>query len=205
MAVRDNIHSRVVFWLKIILPLIALVILSTLFLFSRRIDTDDALPYAEVNVEDLARNQRLAAPEYTGVTADGVAVSIRAGVARPATGSGVATAEGVSATYDMPGGLRITIEADEGTLDDPNGRLILAGDVGIATSTGYHVTASRLDSALDRTELHSDGAFRAAAPFGAIDAGQLQIRSEDAGRAGYVMVFSGGVKLVYEPATKDVP
>ena len=54
MAARDNVHSRVVFWLKIILPLLALAILSTLFLFSRRIDTDQALPYAEVSGSTVA-------------------------------------------------------------------------------------------------------------------------------------------------------
>ena len=39
MAIPDNLHSRMVFWLKILLPILALAILSTLFLFSRRIDT----------------------------------------------------------------------------------------------------------------------------------------------------------------------
>lgn len=203
MAVRDNIHSRVVFWLKIVLPLLALVILSTLFLFSRRIDTDAALPYAEVDVEDLARNQRLTAPEYSGVTADGAAIMVRAGVARPGAGGGAATAETVRATIETPGGLGISLDAGQGTLDGDAGRLILSGEVEIVTSTGYRVTAARLDSALDRTELHSDGAVHAEAPFGAIDAGGLQIRHEDAGIPGYLMVFSDGVKLLYQPAKKD--
>lgn len=200
---RDNIHSQVVFWLKIVLPLLALVILSTLFLFSRRIDTDAALPYAEVDVEDLAQNQRLTAPEYSGVTTDGAAVSVRADAARPASDGQPATAEGVNAIFDTPGGLRIALDAGQGRLDDAAGRLILAGGVEIVTSSGYRVTAARLDSALDRTELHSDGAVRAEAPFGVIDAGGLLIRAGDARPAGYLMVFSGGVKLVYQPAKKE--
>lgn len=203
MVVRDNIHSRVVFWLKIILPLIALSMLSTLFLLSRRVDTDAALPYARVNVEELARNQRLTAPEYSGVTADGAAVSVRARVARPGHDGGPATAEGVSAVFDTPGGLRITLDADQGVLDDARGRLVLDGDVGIVTSSGYHVTAARLDAALDRTEIHSEGAVRTKAPFGTIAAGKLQIRQGKAASSGYVMVFSDGVKLVYQPAKKD--
>jgi lipopolysaccharide export system protein LptC len=201
--VRDNIHSRVVFWLKIILPLVALALLSTLFLFSRRIDTEAALPYAEVDVEDLARNQRLAAPEYAGVTEDGAAVTVRAAVARPASEGGAAVADTITARYETPDGMVITLSADEGSLDDVAGRLVLAGAVKIATSTGYHVTAMRLDSALDQTELHSEGSVRVLAPYGTIDAGQLDIRHEDAEIPGYVMVFTGGVKLVYEPAKKD--
>lgn len=203
MAVRDNVHSRVVFWLKIILPLIALVILSTLFLFARRINTEAALPYAEVDAEELARNQRLTAPEYAGVTRDGAAVTVRAGVARPGAGGGAALAEAITARFETPGGVSITAEAAKGSLDDAAGRLVLEGDVRIATSTGYNVTAGRLDTALDRTELRSDGPVRAEAPFGAIDAGNLLIRHGNAGIPGYVMDFSGGVKLIYQPAKKD--
>jgi lipopolysaccharide export system protein LptC len=201
--VRDNIHSRVVFWLKIILPLVALALLSTLFLLSRRIDTDAALPYAEVDVEDLARNQRLTAPEYAGVTEDGAAVTVQAAVARPGTEGGAAAADTIAARYEAPDGMVITLAADEGSLNDAAGRLVLAGAVEIATSTGYHVTATRLDSALDRTELHSEGAVRVVAPYGTIDAGQMDIRHQDAEVPGYVMVFTGGVKLVYQPAKKD--
>jgi len=201
--VRDNFHSRVVFWLKIILPLVALVLLSTLFLFSRRIDTEDALPYAEVDVAELARNQRLTSPEYTGVTIDGAALTVRADVARPGKETGVASADRVMAAYDTPGGLQILLDADAGTLDDVAGRLILAGDVEIVTSTGYHLSADRLDSALDRTELHSDGAVSGEAPYGKIDAGNLQIHRENDQDSGYLMVFSDGVKLVYEPAKKE--
>ena len=203
MAALDNTHSRVVFWLKIILPLAALAVLSTLFLFSRQIDTEMALPYSEVDVEELARSQRLAAPEYAGVTRDGASITVRAAVARPGTTGGGATAEAVSATYDIPDGPSIALSANEGTLDDTTGRLALAGDVEIVTSTGYRLTAARLDGALDRTELHSEGAVRGEAPFGALDAGELSIRHEDAEFAGYVMVFSNGVKLVYHPAGKD--
>lgn len=203
MAVLDNTHSRVVFWLKILLPLAALALLSTLFLFSRRIDTEMALPYAEVDVEELARSQRLTTPEYAGVTRDGTSVTVHAAVARPDTEGGAATVEAVSATYETPEGLRIALDAQEGRLDDAAGRLILAGDVAIVTSSGFRLTAAHLDGALDRTELLSDGAIRGEAPFGAIDAGALRIRHEDAGIAGYVMVFSRGVKLVYHPARKE--
>ncbi|OYX41209.1 MAG: hypothetical protein B7Z02_16495 [Rhodobacterales bacterium 32-67-9] len=203
MAAYDNVHSRVVFWLKIVLPLLALAILSTLFLFSRRIDTDQALPYAEVDVEDLARDQRLTAPEYSSVTIDGAALSVRARTARPGTDTGAATADALVASYEAPDGLRIDLGAAEGRIEEAAGRMTLTGNVEIVTSTGYRMTTPGLDSALDRTELHSDGAVRAEAPYGTIDAGEMVIRHEDAGIPGYVLVFNKGVKLIYEPAKKD--
>ena len=52
-----NTYSTVVSWAKIILPLVALGLLSTLFLFSRTPDPNRAIPFAAVDVEELAREQ----------------------------------------------------------------------------------------------------------------------------------------------------
>ena len=99
MARRDR-HSRVVGWLKVALPLAALAILSTLFLLSDRIDPEDALPYAEVDVEDLAREPRMTAPTYAGMTTDGAALTLTATEAqtvsrdRPSDGGGPAAGAG---------------------------------------------------------------------------------------------------------------
>ncbi|SPH23615.1 hypothetical protein DEA8626_02680 [Defluviimonas aquaemixtae] len=195
-----TIHSRVVFWLKIILPLFALAILSTLFLLSRRIDTDAALPYARVDVEALARDPRLTAPEYLAVTEDGAAVSFTARTARTGQGDNdEARAEDLVAVYETPGGLRIDIRAREGEIDRPAGRMRLSGDVEIVTSTGYRMLTAGLDSALDRTNLRSDGEVQAEAPYGQITAGQMEIRHEDVEKPGYLLDFKTDVKLIYEP------
>jgi lipopolysaccharide export system protein LptC len=66
----DNTHSRMVAWAKIVLPLFALVLLSVLFLFSGKADLTDALPYAQADIDELAREQRLGAPEFAGLTRD---------------------------------------------------------------------------------------------------------------------------------------
>ena len=73
---RDNLHSRLVAILKVALPLIALALLSTLFLFSRKIDPEDAIPYATVDVEDRLRDATAlatAGPDNTRVTIRSVA------------------------------------------------------------------------------------------------------------------------------------
>ena len=75
---RADTHTRVVGWLKVALPLMALAVLSTLFLVADQIDPEDALPYAEVDVEDLAREPRMTMPSYAGITTDGAALSLTA-------------------------------------------------------------------------------------------------------------------------------
>lgn len=201
MAIFDNSHSRIIFWLKIILPLLALAVLSTLFLFSSRIDIEGTLPFSEVNVEQLAREQRLTQPEYSAVTADGSALSINAEVARPQVGvTGVASARALVVRYETTGGLDIDMTSKTGRLDDVNGEVILRDGVTIRTSSGYDMATSGLDAALDRTRLISQGAVSATGPLGRIDAGHMEITRADAGTGDYVLIFNQGVKLVYQPA-----
>jgi lipopolysaccharide export system protein LptC len=52
---------------------------------------------------------------------------------------------------------------------------------------------------MDRTGLSSKGTVVATGPIGQLTAGAMLL-SEAAGKAGtYVLVFNGGVRLIYEP------
>ncbi|MGL4281266.1 MAG: hypothetical protein ACRCS0_12935 [Albidovulum sp.] len=200
MAVFDNSYSRIIFWLKIILPLLALAVLSTLFLFSSRIDIEGSLPFSEVDVEQLAREQRLTQPEYSAVTDDGSALRINAAVARPQVGAtGVASARELVVRYETTGGLNIDLTSKTGRLDDAKGEMILRDGVTIKTSSGYDMVSPGLDAALDRTRLVSQGAVTATGPLGRIDAGHMEITRADAATGDYVLIFNQGVKLVYQP------
>ena len=196
----ENVHSRLVSWLKILLPLLALAILSTLFMVSRSINPDAAIPYAEVDVEELAREPRLTAAEYSGVTSDGAAVTITATSARPdQTDSGGVTAEGLQATMNMPGGLTTDLAAENGVIDTTADTLTLEGAVQLNTSTGYALRTGRVISALGRTEVIADGPVTTDAPYGTLQSGGLVLRPAEGDAAGYVLVFNDGVKLVYQP------
>ena len=105
MASSLNRYSQWVFWLKIILPIVALAVLSTLFLFARKVEFDGSLPYAEGEVNDLANDPRLTAPEYAGITNDGVAIRVAAKTVKPgADGTGMATGDEVVALYEGSNG-----------------------------------------------------------------------------------------------------
>ncbi|MDH5528500.1 MAG: hypothetical protein OEY05_00560 [Paracoccaceae bacterium] len=199
MAVHDNIHSHLVFWLKIILPLLALAILSTLFLFSRHIETDGELPFSNIDVDELARDQRLTSPEFATVTSDGAALQIVSETVRPGGEDGGAIALGLVAEINTVDGLRIDLTATEGRIDYSKNLLTLTQDVEIVTSTGYRIVTNRLDSALDRTEILSEGAISAIAPYGKVDAGSMEIRRNDAEVTSYLLMFKKGVKLIYVP------
>lgn len=201
-------HSRLVGWLKVALPLGALALLSTLFLLADRIDPSAAIPYAEVDVEALARDPRMTAPSYAGTTSDGTAISLTAAAARPATGERTAAAEGVTATLDMPDGGRAEIAAAEAQIDTARGEVRLAGGVTMTTSSGYTLAAPGLTAALDRSHLASTGPVTATGPMGQIAAQGFTLDRQEAadrqetgetGENPYLLVFSGGVKLLYQP------
>ena len=79
----SNAYSRFVAWVKVILPLLALALLSTLFLFSRTPAPNRAIPFANVDVEELAREQSLGRPRFAGTLSDGREVIFTADRATP--------------------------------------------------------------------------------------------------------------------------
>lgn len=203
MAVPVSHHSRRVFWLKVTLPILALAILSTLFLFARRIDFEGTLPYAGVDIDALANDPRLSAPEYAGVTRDGVFVRIAATTARPGAAAGdPMTAEDVVAVFEAAPGRLISVRADQGQVDAAGARLLLEGDVKLKSTDGYDLRSDRMQGALDATDLTAEGAVKGLAPFGRIEAQILHITGPVGAQQ---MVFNGGVRLIYTPQTEGAP
>ena len=196
---RIDTHSRMVAWLKIALPLAALVILSTLFLLADRIDPDAALPYAQVDVEDRARTPRMTAPSYAGTTADGAALTLTATEARPASDATKAVAQGLALRLDTPDGGRTDLTAAAAVIDETTSRLFLSGGVEIATSTGYRITTDAMTANLDRSGLESPGPVQATGPAGRLVADKLTLSQDNLTPGGYLLVFKGGVRLLYQP------
>lgn len=196
---RVDTHTRVVGWLKVILPLTALAILSTLFLVARRIDPEAALPYAEVDVEDLAREPRMTAPTYAGTTSDGAALTLSADEARPAVEGASAAAVGMRLALDTPDGARTELLAGSAVMQDTTREVILSGGVTVTTSSGYRLETEEVATKLDRTGLESRSEVTATGPAGEIRADGMTL-SQDARTPGaYVLVFNGAVRLVYQP------
>lgn len=195
----DNTHSRLVAWAKIALPMAALALLSILFLLADRIDPSAAIPYAQVDVEELAREPRVTAPEFAGLTEDGAALSVTAETARPdPDGGDGASAALLSAHLETASGLVADLTATSGRIDPVQGRVTFADGVRIDTSTGYRLTTDRLEALTDRSDLTAPGAVQAEAPFGTIEAGAMTLTSDDGGVT-HQLVFKGGVKLLYRP------
>lgn len=196
---RADTHTRLVGWLKVALPLAALAILSTLFLVARRIDPEAALPYAEVDVEDLAREPRMTSPTYAGTTSDGSALTLSADEARPAAEGAPAAAAGLRLELASPDGSRTDLAAATARMDPEAREVVLSGGVTVTTSSGYRLETAEVAAKLDRTGLESRAPVTATGPAGEIRADGMVLRQDDQTPGAYVLVFNGSVRLVYQP------
>jgi lipopolysaccharide export system protein LptC len=191
-------HSRVVAVLRIGLPLAALGLLSTLFLFSDR-PRNGALPFGEAEVRALLAEPRMTAPAFAGVTEDGADLRLTAESLRLDMAGGGAEAARPVLAMTTADGVTWRAEAAEARLDPQRRLLVLSGGVAIASSDGWRGEAAAIAAALDRTHAETvGGPVRVTGPAGRIDAGRMRV---ERGTGGDVLVFKDGVKLLYAPSS----
>jgi lipopolysaccharide export system protein LptC len=190
----DNLYSQFVGFLKITLPLAALALMSTVFLFPRAPTQDSAVPYAEI--EEIAREPRLSGAQVSGVADDGSVIQLTAETARPL--GDVLLVETMSASIDAVDGIHIDIRAGQGEINNATRIVRLTGLARIETSNGYEMETAGITANLTTGQITSVGALEIQAPFGSLTAGQMIIETPE-GMDGQVMLFQNGVRLVYTP------
>lgn len=194
-----NTYSRVVAWTKVILPLMALALLSTLFLFARAPDPERAIPFAEVDVEELAREQRLGNPRIAGTLPDGREVIFTAERAVPSlTSPDRITATGVEARLDLNAEEILLIDAGEAEFDMRAEAGNLTGAVELTTSAGYRFTTETMRFDLGDSVVEAPGEVRVTGQGLDLTAGSMRLST---GEEGDVALFNGGVRVLYDPGS----
>lgn len=200
MAAAQNPYSRFVAWSKVVLPIMALALLSTLFLFSGKRNSTLEIPYSDVEIEELSRGEQIGAPRYSGVTRDGAAMRITAATLAPATHNPkLLQARTVTARIDTPDGQGLDVSSTTGAIDTGDGLARLSGDVTFVTTTGYQMETETMFADLDNTRVESAGAVEGDGPPGHLTAGKMILTPREGETGRYVLVFNEGVKLIYRP------
>lgn len=197
-------HTRLVGWLKVALPLTALAVLSSLFLVARGIDPEGAIPYSDAELADRLREPRISEPAFAGTTTDGATLTITAEKATP-TGSASGEAADVRAQLATPDGARSALTAGTIRYSRGDGQVVLDAGVLFSNSLGYEMRTDSLTLSLDRTGARSGGPVEGHGPLGQLTAGGMQLSPADTGAEAaepqYLLVFNGGVRLIYQPRT----
>ncbi|MCC1491295.1 LPS export ABC transporter periplasmic protein LptC [Cognatishimia sp. F0-27] len=197
MARPDGLYSRIIAWLKILLPLAALAMLSTLFLFATdRADLPD-VPFADALGSGETAREQVSAPYYSGTTDRGDVLTMTALTVIPDTDDRI-RADTLSATLSFKDGSHIALNAGSAMISNQTRAAELGEGVRIDSSTGYTLTTEALTASLDRTEAESRGPVSGSSPAGTLEAGRMRIVPQ--GENGDVqLLFTEGVKLIYEP------
>ncbi len=195
-------YSRIIALLKVVLPLAALVLLSTLFLISRGAEQDTVIPFAQKEIEERMRGQQITAPFFAGSTANGDDILVSANNVRSNDGGNPATAVGLFATLRFAKGGHVRLTSDQGNLQPDKETAQFLGAVTIVTEDGMRVETERLDTHLNEIFAQSPGTVHATSTLGSLTAGSLRIHTKSQGDAVHIL-FNNGVKLVYEPQQSE--
>ena len=197
MARFENFYSGLVRWLKILLPLCALGILSSVVFFARENETAREITFLGRGSDDMV-DERIAAPEYTSVTNDGSTLRLTADRVTPTSVSfDTVMAENLAGRIETPTGRVIQATAPSGRISTAGDLVELIGLVSVDTSDGFHMISQDLTARLDVTFAETGGAVRGDAPFGTLEAGRMRLG--DPTTESELLVFNEGVKLIYLP------
>jgi len=190
--------------LRLVLPLSALALLSTVFLLSTGVDPQRAVEMSDINVEELTREPRIGEARFAGVTIDATAITI---VAHSVRSAGDLREDGPVLLYldtprgelEFPTGRIATFRGAEGRIDQSQDEIMLQGAVVLETSDGYIMTMPTLISAIQTTHVQGMGGIAGQAPAGDISADTVELTLSDDETEGYLLAFKGNVRLIYFP------
>ncbi len=194
---RNNLYSKAVVWVKIILPLIGIALLSSIFLLSGAPDPDAALPYAEVDVDQIIREQRVSQPRFAGVLADGQEIILTADtVTTAADQTDRIRAQSIEGRVDLSSDDFLTVEARFGDIDMTSQLATLSDGVTVQSSLGYQIVSERMLVALDVFNLRAPTPIHITGPGLDLTSDTMQVSGPD----GQTIVrFNGSVRVLYQP------
>ena len=177
-------HSRWVQFLKVLLPLAAILMLSTVFLLSRSIETNVSVPFTQKEVDERLAGQVVTRPNYRGTTRKGEDVQIEAAQVTQGGQGDSPTAAEFTGRYGLLNGGVITLDSNDGQISPDKGTATFAGDVLITTTDGIQVRTDLLNTSLEEIRGNTPGQVNGTGPIGQFTAGRMTFGAEKNRRPG---------------------
>ncbi len=199
MAKHRPHYTRFVYFLKIILPLIAIGLLATVFLFTKERTLEGGLEFSKADFVALESGMRVTKPRFSGSNARGDIYNFSAELLLPdAPAPTKLLASGLSGEIRLFDGLKIEIAAKDAEIDLQTRSIKLLGGTDLTFSNGLRARSVKIFADLDAGSLTSDGPIRATSPMGTIEAGNLRITTVRTGEEENRMIwFENGVTLTF--------
>ena len=199
MARSGDLWSRVVGVLKIGLPLLAIVLLSSLFILPGEERVEGGIIFSEADLEALGEGLRITQPVLTGATRDDDPFRFTAAAVVPdAAPPTRAAIEDLAGGITFAGGQRFEVAAPVAEVDLRAQVMEAGGRVTVTSSDGYRISADRVVVDLVAGTLEAEGDIAGAGPMGTIAAERMSIVPAPGGEGRRVFSFGNGVTLRYE-------
>ena len=202
MAARPRdpgVYSRWVGILKIGLPLIAVGLLSTVFLVQREDTFEGGLVFTKVDLATLGDGLTISNPRFSGLTDAGDTFTLSAARAVPdSSRPKIVEMTDISADYSQSGGMSVTATAAQGVALMVEQTLELAGGLTALTNTDYEFNAEGGLFDLRSGAFESAGQVRIIGPGQQLIAGKMRVTTPDNGD-NQIFLFENGVRMTYDP------
>ena len=197
-----RLYSAVVRWMKIILPIGAVVLIVLIFLSGRDrgaiVDMRSAADFAT-----LGAGLKLDNPRFAGVTDDGDPFIVTADWALPdGAMPDLIDLERPRGELRFEDGLVVNVRSKAGKMFRADEKLHLNGDVEAESSDGYRASTQLIELDLATKSAVVPGTVRAEGPRGDIVADRMRVDRASPDSADLIVRFEGNVRVRYRPAAE---
>lgn len=199
---RPGFRSRLIGYLKVLLPLLAVGLLSTVFLFQTRDEIEGGITFSADDRDTMRDGLAIYNPKFSGLNINGDRFVMEASKATPDSADPQEVVLlNLDGRTDYETGLSVYLKASRGIARLPEQILELSGGVHIRTSEGLEGLTNEGVAGLEDGSFVADTPVTLDGPMGHLEAGSMKLErvSGDGSRENQVFTFENGVKLTLEP------
>ncbi|TAH37772.1 MAG: LPS export ABC transporter periplasmic protein LptC [Alphaproteobacteria bacterium] len=195
-------YSEIVYWLKIVLPALAVAILLTITVWPNLIENENRFSLTTENVmEEAPQASLIVGPRYTGTTNNGLSYTIRAAAAAPSPENANAiNLKDLKIDIQSQNNTTIFVSANKSTYWRNRHGMSTQGDIVIRTNSGYEIKSDVAYADFAQGILWSDSAISGRSPQGSFTASGFEAKDD-----GNQVILRGKVKVNLLPKGKIKP
>lgn len=196
MASARNSYSRMVAWFKILLPLIALGVLSTVFLFNSEDSFEVGFTFSRADIETLEKGSFIKNPQINGITKKGEPFHLLADEIRPLdTDNSLVVITNLDVEFQFSADTWAKVTSAS-ALMDVNAQTVWFETGGqLETSDGNVAVVNTMHLLMASGELQGSGIV-ADGPLGQVSAENFRIESSEGENR--VLWFENNVRMRYD-------